>query len=164
MGEGFGSWQAFFGAQLGAGATLLGLLFVGLSLNLPRILAYASLPRRAELALVLILLQITVAALALIPDQPAAAFAGETLAAAGLVWLAATALNLRLIRDAAPAGSSRARANLLLLQATVLPYLAGAILLLAGRPGGLHLIAAGMILGIVKAALGSWVLLVEINR
>ena len=132
MGEAFGSWQAFFGAQLGAGATLLGLLFVGLSLNLPRILAYPSLPRRAEIAL---MLQIAVAALALIPDQPAAAFAGETLAAAGLVWLATTGLNLRLIRDAAPGNSSRAKANLLLLQATVLPYLAGAILLLAGRPG-----------------------------
>ena len=32
-------WQVFFAGQLGAGATLVGLLFVGLSLNLARILA-----------------------------------------------------------------------------------------------------------------------------
>lgn len=40
------AWQVFFAAQVGASAALLGLLFVGASLNLDKILAGPLLPRR----------------------------------------------------------------------------------------------------------------------
>ncbi len=63
------TWQPFFAAQLGAGAALLGLLFVGLSLNLGRILANPSLPLRAEIGLMLLALQLVVCSILLIPDQ-----------------------------------------------------------------------------------------------
>jgi hypothetical protein len=46
-----GDWTAFFRAQLGAAATLGGLVFVGLSLNLTKILSFPALPNRALLAL-----------------------------------------------------------------------------------------------------------------
>lgn len=52
------AWQPFFAAQLGAGAALLGLLFVGLSLNLSRILANPPLPLHAEVRLTLLALRI----------------------------------------------------------------------------------------------------------
>ena len=157
-------WQPFFAALLGAGATLLGLLFVGLSLNLARIVATTSLPRRAEIALLVIVLQIVVAAFGLVPAQPNRAFAAETLLAAGAIWIATTGMNLALIRTAEPEQRRRARQNFALLQVAVLPYLAGALLMLAGRAPALHLIAAGMIACILKATLDAWVLLVEINR
>ena len=35
-----GDWEAFYAAQLGAAAALGGLVFVGLSLNLKKILSY----------------------------------------------------------------------------------------------------------------------------
>jgi modulator of FtsH protease len=54
--------------------------------------------------------------------------------------------------------------NFALLQITVLPFLAGGVLLLLGSGAALHFIAAGMILGIAKAALDAWALLVEIHR
>src|SRR5262249_40130836 len=44
-------WTIFFTAQLGAAATLGGLVFVGLSLNLTKILSFPALPNRALLAL-----------------------------------------------------------------------------------------------------------------
>jgi hypothetical protein len=46
-----GDWGPFTTAQLGAAAALGGLVFVGLSLNLKKILSYAWLPGRALLAL-----------------------------------------------------------------------------------------------------------------
>ena len=63
------AWQPFFTAQLGAAATLGGLVFVGLSLNLNKILAYAALPIRAMIALILLLVVLIVSSIVLIPDQ-----------------------------------------------------------------------------------------------
>ncbi|MFO1141490.1 MAG: hypothetical protein U1E59_03710 [Amaricoccus sp.] len=157
-------WQPFFAALLGAGATLLGLLFVGLSLNLARIVATTALPRRAEIALMVIVLQIVVAAFGLVPAQPNGAFAAETLLAAGAIWAATTSMNLGLIRTAETEQRRTARQNFALLQLAVLPYLAGGLLMLAGRTPALYLIAAGMVACILKATLDAWVLLVEINR
>jgi modulator of FtsH protease len=159
------AWQAFFSAQLSAGATLLGLVFVGLSLNLTRILADPLLPVRAEVALIVLVLQFVAASAMLVPDQPRGALAAEILAVGGIAWLATTAMNGRLVRQA-PGRSSRRLAlqNLLLLQVATVPYLLGGALLLAGAAQALHAIAFGMTMCLVKAALDAWVLLVEINR
>ena len=159
------AWEPFFSAQLSAGATLLGLVFVGLSLNLTRILADPLLPVRAEIALIVLVLQLVAASIALVPDQPRGAAAVEILAVGGMAWLATTAMNRRLVRQA-PAPDSRRLAlqNMLLLQVATLPYLIGGALLLAGAAQALHVIAFGMIMCLVKAALDAWVLLVEINR
>jgi len=156
-------WQLFFAGQLGAGATLLGLLFVGLSLNLARILATPSLPLRAEIALTLVMQLVVVAALALIPDQPALAFGIEVVAVAGLIWCLTAWLSLGM-RRADPERAATHAANFALLQVALLPVIAGGLLIASGRHAGLHLLAAGMILCIVKATLDAWVLLVEINR
>ena len=74
-------------------------------------------------------------------------------------------MNARLIRGASGPGTRRlAWQNMALLQLAVLPYFAGAVLLLAGVEGALHALAFGTIFCLAKAALDSWVLLVEINR
>ena len=139
------AWQPFLAGQLGAGATLLGLLFVGLSLNLARILADRLLPVlppvRAEIALIVLVLQLVVGSIALVPDQPRAVMATEVLAVGGLAWLVTTAMNARLIRGASGPGARRlAWQNMVLLQLAVLPYFAGAG---AGAPkstaGGLEI-------------------------
>ena len=94
------AWEAFFTAQLGAGAALLGLLFVGLSLNLDRILADPNLPRRAEIGLVLLVLQLIVSSVALMPDQSPTAVGIEILAIAGVAWLLTTGLSVAIVRSA----------------------------------------------------------------
>src|SRR5690606_5287999 len=70
-------WKDFFGAQLGASATLAGLIFVGVSLNLTRILAAAFLPLRALLALGLLVAILVVASLLLVPGQGLPAIATQ---------------------------------------------------------------------------------------
>ncbi len=158
------AWQAFFSGQLGAGAALLGLLFVGLSMNLSRILADPALPPRALISLMLLTLQLVVSSVALIPDQSATAVGAEIVAVSGATWIAATALALGILRRQAAAGRRFATMNLALLQITLVPYLVGGAMLLAGAAGALHAVALGLILCFVKAALDAWVLLVEINR
>jgi hypothetical protein len=159
------SWQPFFAAQLSAGATLLGLVFVGLSLNLARILSDPLLPVRAEIALIVLVLQVIVASIALIPDQPRETAAAEILAVGAAAWAATSAMNGRLVRRAPTPESRRfAWRNMLLLQVASVPYLIGGALLLAETAGALHAIAFGTIMCLAKAALDAWVLLVEINR
>jgi hypothetical protein len=85
-------WEAFFAAQLAAAATLAGLLFVGVSLNLTKILANPSLPGRALSGFYLLLANLIVASLMLMPDQPRAAIGGGLVLAGsdgGFYWVAA---------------------------------------------------------------------------
>ncbi|MFT3972977.1 MAG: hypothetical protein QM699_05890 [Amaricoccus sp.] len=90
----------FFSAQFAAGAALLGLIFVGLSLNLTRILSEENLPRRAEISMVLLVLQLVVASIALIPGQSLALVGVEVLLAAGLAWGITTAIGVAILRHA----------------------------------------------------------------
>jgi hypothetical protein len=158
------AWQPFFAAQLGAAATLVGLLFVGLSLNLTRILTYPALPTRALMALILLVITLVVSSLMLIPGQAANAIAIEILAVGVIGWVSVTAMDLHVLRY----GKLRHRGgyigNMILLQVAALPYVVGGALLLGGSSSGLYLVSLGVIVSFVKALLDAWVLLVEINR
>jgi len=158
------TWQPFFIAQLGAGATLLGLLFVGLSLNLAKIIASPALPTRALIALVLLLLVLVIASLMVIPGQGLTAIGIEVLLIGGLAWIVMTAMDVHVYRYARPQSTFQYAGNMVLLQIAAIPFVAGGIWLLSGNPHGLYLVAGGMILAFVKAVLDAWVLLVEINR
>jgi hypothetical protein len=60
-------WENFFISEVGAAAALAGLLFVGVSINLTRILSLPRLPNRALLALVILLAILVVSSLLLVP-------------------------------------------------------------------------------------------------
>ena len=62
-------WQTFFAAEVGAGASLTGLLFVAVSINLERILSFPKLPARAGETLTLLLLVVVIASLGLAPQS-----------------------------------------------------------------------------------------------
>lgn len=156
-------WQVFFAAQIGASAALLGLLFVGVSLNLDKILAAPSLTRRGLLALMLLLAVLATGSLVLVPGQPRLLLAAELAAiGAGLVWLGASAS--RASWRASGTRPMNIAIGFALGQAAALPYLAAGAALATGAGGPLHWIAAAMILSTIKAVSDAWVLLVEINR
>jgi hypothetical protein len=75
-------WQTFLAAEVGAGASLTGLLFVAVSINLERILSFPKLPARAAETLTLLLMVVVIASLELAPQSPAA-LAAEVIACAG---------------------------------------------------------------------------------
>src|SRR5260370_2960738 len=76
-------WENFLVAHVGASAALAGMVFVGVSINLARILSISGLPESALEALVLLLAVVVLSSLLLMP-QPLTA-AGIELLLAGLV-------------------------------------------------------------------------------
>ena len=136
-------WSSFFTAELGALASLTGFVVVAISINLTRILAFASLPGRAAEALIAPVGAITATGLILVPDQSSMLEAAAILAT-GLVMVAApTVVQLRtwsarkgvtaverIVRFGASAGFS-------------LTFVIGGALLMAGAHSGLVWLAAG---------------------
>ncbi|MEP9378123.1 hypothetical protein ABLE91_15505 [Aquabacter sp. CN5-332] len=157
------AWANFFSAQVGASSALLGLLFVGVSLNLPKILASPGLPNRALLALILLLIVLILSLIFLVPNQGLRLLAVEVLFFAVLMLAVGTAIEISLTK-AARVLRKAYLLNFVLFELSALPYLVAGVLLAMGDAAGVYWLAAGMILSIVKAVTEAWVLLVEINR
>ena len=153
-------WHDLFVAAAGASAALAGLVFVAVSINVERILAYAGLPERALAAVLLLLSVVLVSLVALIPGQSRVALGLELLTLAlafGLLlgWL------LRQHGDDARAFVVRREASMLL---GLVPMAIGGVSLLAEAGGGLYWLAAGFLIAISVGVVNGWVLLVEILR
>ena len=157
-------WHDLFVATAGASAALLGLLFVAVSINLERILAYEGLPERALETLLLLLGVLIVAIVGLIPAESTVALGLELLFVAAVV----AAIVLRLPGTQAqdtgkePTQWRLSRVGVRLMG--TLPLLFGSLSVLFEAGGGLYWIAAGIVLAIVGAVANAWVLLVEILR
>ncbi len=156
-------WEGFFAAQLGAGATLLGLLFVGLSINLDKILKAPALPNRALLAMALLLCTLMVSSYVMIPNQGESALGYEIFCTAiGLAGFSAVVewRTRRWLTDY----PRNFYGNIFFLSTALVPYLVGGWLLAQGSADGLYWVAAAIVISFIKAISDSWVLLVEINR
>ena len=158
------AWQNFFIAQAGASAALLGLLFVGVSLNLTKILSFAILPNRALLALMLLLAVLVIALLLLVPGQPNWLAAAELLMAGLIVSATGVAVGVQGYRRA-QSHRLAVTGNILLSEFSGCPYLVAAYLLFVDRAAAaMFWVAGAMIISLIKAVTDAWVLLVEINR
>jgi hypothetical protein len=94
-----GDWEAFYTAQLGAAAALGGLVFVGLSLNLAKILCYAALPNRALLALLVLLAILIVSSFMLMPGQSLGILGTEIVVAGLVLWAICTGTEAYTLRN-----------------------------------------------------------------
>jgi hypothetical protein len=155
-------WHDFFTAAVGASATLLGLLFVTVSINLQHILKFPHLPGRAAATLGTLLTVLVICSFGLAPDQSSKAFAWEIIAislvaAVQAIWVS---IGKRQVGD--PIIWTLTAAPLLLVP--LLALLGGGISLLARSGGGLYWIVTGTALAFVAASINAWVLLVEILR
>jgi hypothetical protein len=159
-----GGWDNFFLAEVGASAALAGLLFVGVSLNLTKILNYPWLPGRALEALVLLLTVLVVSSLMLVPGQPRQLLGGEVLIVGLANWLMITRLHLQAWRIIDASFSRPLAGRVACVQAASLPFIVGGITLMLQSDAGYYWLAAGMLGSFVVAVLNAWVLLVEINR
>ncbi len=156
-------WENFLVAQVGASAALAGLVFVGVSINLTRILSSGSLPEYALEALVLLLAVLVISSLLLVP-QPLTAVGIELL----LAGIADTTILLFLVAytrrkiDPRYYGYLWFRATLSV--CATLPFAIAGITVLVWNTGGLYWIVPATLLSIIVAIYDAWVLLVEINR
>ena len=164
VGRGMEAWAGFATAQVGAAAALAGLIFVGVSINLDRILKTPGVPARAGEALVALVLLVLASSLLLVPGLSVAA-AGVGLLLLGLAgWLAMVVLQRRSHTDWEAARPRHFAGRVLLGQVASLPFaVAGATTLWRGE-GGLRWLALGTLGVFLIAFVNAWVLLVEIDR
>jgi hypothetical protein len=155
-------WSNFFTGELDAAATLTGLLFVAVSINLTRILQYPHLPRRAAETLAALASVVAVGTFALIPRQSPEAYGIEIGATGILTWAIRTFLLVRSRKfDREYVGTAR---RVIENQLSPLPFVVAGGLLVSGRTEGVYWIVPGILLSFTAGIFGAWVLLVEIQR
>jgi hypothetical protein len=156
-------WKDFFIAVSGAAAAFAGLLFVGLSINLARIIALPGISGRAGEALILLGSALTSALLGLVPQLPAA-FGWELLCVGSVVWCVVTSLHIGALRRLHFDTISHGIQRVILAQAATLPMLIGPALFLFRDSGSLFWLVPGLVLPLIVSMFSAWVLLVEIMR
>ena len=157
------AWSTFFAATLGAAATLAGLLFVAVSINLDRVLLNTRLLARAGETLIGLMLSLVASATLLAP-QPAHAAAGELLAVCIGVAVLALRAQLRHGPDRPSDPWWWFAVRVATVQAVAVPTAIGCASVLLGSGGGLRWVALGLTSGFTLTVYSAWVLLVEIVR
>lgn len=157
-------WSDFFVAIAGAAAALTGLVFVGLSISLARILNVPQLTGRASQSIQLLLVVLTVSALCLVPRQPIFLIGIEILSIGLVIWTVSLRLDLKMLGTVDAAFKRYSWLNMAFTQLSVLPYIISGIMLLCQGDVGIYWLIPGIIFSFIKAVLDAWVLLVEIHR
>jgi hypothetical protein len=169
-GEGqMNEWHDFFLAQAGAAGVLTGLVFVGVSINLQKIVSdpRSGLAGRAAEALILLVAVLLASVLGLVPGQGAGLLGAEVLVVGLAAWVWIVAIQLPRLREW---GTMRADLRVSFVLRVVLGQVGTLAMVIAGGavlwvgPGGLYWLVAGTLFSIIAALADAWVLLVEINR
>ena len=162
------AWHDFFLAQAAAAGVLTGLVFVGVSINLQKIVSdpNSGLVGRAAEALILLVTVLTVSVFVLVPGQGPGLLGAEVLVGlAAWVWI--VAIQLPRLREW---GTMRADLRVSFVLRVVLGQVGTLAMVIAGGavlwvgPGGLYWLVASTVFSILAALADAWVLLVEINR
>jgi hypothetical protein len=162
-------WHDFFLATSAAAGVLTGLVFVGVSINLEKIVSQSGsgLTGRAAEALILLLAVLTASILLLVPGQSISLMGGEVLvvALAAYAWIVTIqVLHLR-NWSTIPSGLRVPLVlRVTLAQISTLPTVIAGIAMLTVGFDGLYWLVAGMVFSTLAAMFNAWVLLVEINR
>ena len=162
-------WNDFFLATSAAAGVLTGLVFVGVSINLEKIVSQSGsgLTGRAAEALILLLAVLTGSILLLVPGQSISLMGGEVLVVglAAYAWIVTIqVLHLR-NWSTIPSGLRVPLVlRVTLAQISTLPTVIAGIAVLIVGFDGLYWLVAGMVFSTLAAMFDAWVLLVEINR
>ena len=161
------AWHDFFLAIAQIGATLAGLLFVGLTISLAHMLHAGGYLSRAFTALFLQFETLLIGLFGVIPEQAPSVLGLEFIVSGLSILIAIATFTYNFPEDERShvLGSKwprRVRASLTV-AGTLLPVLAG-IGLIAGRPEGLYLLMPGQICCLYLSIGNAWVFAVEIPR
>jgi hypothetical protein len=157
---GIPNWTVFLSVAAGVAATLTGLIFVAVSINLRRILEFPPLADRAAESILQMFGALIVSLCALVPGQWPLILGIELAILGAILWTLQTLLMYRSYAPEYP----RPLFSIALAQLATLPFIVGGISLAVGAFGGLYWLAPGIILSITVGVSNAWVLLVEILR
>ncbi len=160
----FSIWSNFFVAAAGGSAALTGLVFVGVSISLERILKIPKISGRAVDALTLMLLILMVSLICLVPGQTAHIIGLEILFIALLSAIVILRSDLALIRSIPMEWKRLQLYNMIVNQVVILPYLLTAVALTLSYSRGIYFLVPAFIFSFVKSLVDAWVLLIEIHR
>ena len=158
------SWDGFFSAEVGASAALAGLIFVGFSVNLNKIISNRRLVDRGLQSIIVLVVSLVISSAYLVPGQGSFLFGVEILIISAVAWI----INTRIDVISAKIVEKKYRVfnflNIFSSQAALVPFIAGGIVSIFLGIAALYLLVAGILLCYVKAIVDSWILIVEINR
>ncbi len=157
-------WNTLLAVEAGAAATLTGLVFVALSINLSRILAVPGLSGRGAESIMQFLQVFFISTVALIPSQPERIFAIEVLVIAAVSWGAQMTVQIRYLKVRTGHPWSWFVNRAVMSQFATIPFGVAGITLLLGLPGAIDWLVPGFIFSFLAGIVSAWVLLVEILR
>lgn len=155
-----GMWTTMYGAVAGSAAALAGLLFVALTVNLPRILPAATHVARARRALGGLVSLLVLAILILIPGQPRAALGIELLCLAAVVGAVSVHLQEQTIRLLQPGRRMNWAVRMLPVNLGTAAIAVAGVSLIVGGGGGLYWLPATVLVYFLTSALDAWILVV----
>src|SRR5580693_7459085 len=125
-------WTTYLSVLAEVAATLTGLVFVAVSINLSSILSIPGLTGRAAESMMQLFGVVIISTTALIPRQPQAALGIEVLAIGSALWLVQTALQVRYLRSKTGHPRRWAATSIVQTQLANIPFCVSGILLLCG--------------------------------
>ena len=157
-------WENFFLGQLGASAALTGLVFVGISINLKKIMESSFLPNHALEAVVAFVSTLFIAFLMLIPQQSFLTYGIEVLFVGLLNWILVTYFHMDTLRKVPTTYRRDIVRIFVIYQMAALSFVAAGIIFLIWGANGFYWIVAASLLSYLAAFIDTWLLVVEINR
>jgi modulator of FtsH protease len=159
------TWDNFFLTTASAAATLTGLIFIGVSINLAKILTIAHLPFRALGSMMLMATVLLISLFCQVPGQRPTLLGGEVLFTGIIIWAVMTWREIGMWRTMEKQYRFHYFRNLLLTQLATVPYLLyGTIFIWWRSDSAFYWLVPAFIFSFIKVITDAWVLLVEINR
>jgi hypothetical protein len=157
-------WSSYLSAQASAAASLTGLVFVAVSINLTRVISVPGLAGRAAESIIQLFGVFIVSTAALIPGQSPGVFGVEILVLESAFWSLQTTLQVLYMKRRAGHPVLWLVSRVIQTHLATIPFFVSGILLIRGSSAGMYWSVPGFIFSLVSGILNAWVLLVEILR
>jgi modulator of FtsH protease len=157
-------WGGFGTTAATAAATLTGLLFIAVSINLKQILEAESLPGRAAMTLLFFAIPLVASLLLVVPAQTRTVLGAELVATGAVGGVSALVIGRRAGRSQYEPRWSLLCTRLIPMAGSCLFVIVAGVSEVAGAGGGLYWLVPATVLAIAAGLVNTWVLLVEIMR